>query len=184
MEGVFVTLKKHGEYEMLTVPPHTIRRKINHYEVSECDDGNGYVLVNLNGKSYRKHRLVAEQFIPNPNNYKEVDHRNHIRHDNRIENLQWTNRTGNLRNKLSSKHIKYEYVDSINENAIVVTKYKEYDLMNYYFHEDNFYYFNGQQYRKLHVCVNGQSKYVHVITEQGKDIKISYKTFKHEYHII
>lgn len=42
------------------------------------------------------HRLVAEAFIPNPNNLPEVNHKNKNRSDNRVENLEWCNRIDNL----------------------------------------------------------------------------------------
>lgn len=52
---------------------------------------NGYRTVWLCKNKIRKlkkvHRLVAEAFIPNPENKPCIDHINTIRHDNRIENL-------------------------------------------------------------------------------------------------
>lgn len=41
-------------------------------------------------RNKRVHRLVAEAFIPNPNKYNVVGHKNNIKSDNRVENLYWT----------------------------------------------------------------------------------------------
>ncbi len=66
---------------------------------------NGYWRVGLskNGKFKRHylHRLIAEAFIPNPNNLPCIDHINTNRKDNRIENLQWVTCKENLNNPLS-----------------------------------------------------------------------------------
>lgn len=57
---------------------------------------NEYIKVNLSGKSYRVHRLVATAFIENPNNYDEINHINGDKRDNRVKNLEWCTREYNM----------------------------------------------------------------------------------------
>lgn len=52
-------------------------------------DRCGYHEIILNGKPYRVHRLVAEAFIPNPNNLPCVNHKDGNKKNNCVENLEW-----------------------------------------------------------------------------------------------
>ena len=47
-------------------------------------------------KWYRVHRLVAESFIPNPNNYKEINHKDENPSNNCVDNLEWCDRSYNI----------------------------------------------------------------------------------------
>lgn len=56
-------------------------------------DTYGYPIVSLNLDGKKKtrtiHRLVAEAFIPNPNNYSEINHKDENKQNNAVENLEW-----------------------------------------------------------------------------------------------
>lgn len=59
---------------------------------------NGYYRVRVAGVMRAVHRLVAEAFIENPNNYPEVDHINRKKTDNSVSNLRWATHEMNMQN--------------------------------------------------------------------------------------
>ena len=138
----------------------------------------------IDGKNYLKHRLIADQFLPNPNNLPEVDHINHDRTDNHIENLRWVSHTDNIKNRASMKRIMYEFVDDIPDESIKVLDYGKHNFDDYYFYDDVFYFYNGINYRILHIneFKNGL-KFVHMSNTNGKCVSVCYNKFKKIYHL-
>ena len=57
----------------------------------------GYTKTTMGGRSVSVHRLVAEAFIPNPENKPEVNHINGDKEDNRLANLEWCTRSENMK---------------------------------------------------------------------------------------
>ena len=81
--------------------------------LSANPDKNGYMKITLckNGKtkSHLLHRLVAEAFIPNPDNLPDVNHKDENPSNNHLDNLEWCTREYNInygsRNKKLAKKI-------------------------------------------------------------------------------
>ena len=70
------------------------------------DPKHGYLRVDLRKdgkrKTYRIHRLVAEAFIPNPDNYDTVDHIDFNRKNNNVINLRWLSRKENSQRRTNT----------------------------------------------------------------------------------
>ncbi|KAI5530156.1 His-Me finger endonucleases family [Trichomonas vaginalis G3] len=183
-EGHWQTLEHDNDYEIFSEYPYPIRRISNKRVVSEFDNGDGYICVYLNKHKLLKHRIIAEQWIENPNNLKEIDHINHDRTDNRISNLRWCSKSENNRNKSKYGDIVYEFVDEISDEAVEITDYGKHSFEFYYYveNEDAFYYYTGLNYRKLHInFTKTGAAYVCMIDTENKSVILFINKFKRLY---
>ena len=87
------------EYEGLYQASNKGRIKRNNHLIKLIIQKTGYLNVSLckNGisKTCRVHKLIAKIFIPNPNNYQSINHKNGNKQDNRVENLEWCTQSYN-----------------------------------------------------------------------------------------
>ena len=80
----------------------------------------GYKRVCIDKKDQRLHRLVAEAFIPNPNNLPYINHINEDKGDNRVENLEWCTHRYNITYSIGK------------DNVGIFLHEKKYDVRIYY----------------------------------------------------
>lgn len=92
MEEIWKEIKGHNNYQISNLG----RIKSLNYKRSQKERilkpsifNNGYYMITLNGKKKLIHRLVAETFIPNPENKPVVNHKDNNKLNNNVENLEW-----------------------------------------------------------------------------------------------
>ena len=66
-------------------------RKLKKRKQQTDDDGYKNLNLHNNGKvkNYRVNRLVAETYLPNPDNLPEVNHKDEVKTNNNVANLEW-----------------------------------------------------------------------------------------------
>jgi hypothetical protein len=86
----------------------------------------GYVKVRLqnNGETYifYVHQLVAKTYIPNPNNYDKINHKDFNKHNNTIDNLEWCTDSMNMIHNAVNKPETSKKVKQINKETNEVIK--------------------------------------------------------------
>lgn len=87
--------------------------------------GTCFVILTKNGKHYHRstHRLVAEAYIPNPDNKPEVNHKDGNRSNNWVTNLEWTSSSENIKHSHDFLERNFTAYGSNHSNSKSVTQY-------------------------------------------------------------
>jgi hypothetical protein len=134
-------ISKNGEVYRKSLPRDK-KNNINEYDLVEIkpslrgskrDLKYQYPCINIsikdeNGKFIKQirksiHQLVAETFIPNPNNYSEIDHIDRDKHNNHVSNLQWCDRRHNMRWNVGKSYELYDIINDKTHKGINLQKF-------------------------------------------------------------
>lgn len=89
----------HFNYEVSNLG--RVRNKKTLYILKPMFNRCGYHRVELGEKAYSVHRLVCLSFIENPEGLPDINHKNGIKTDNRLNNLEWISTGDNQKHAYS-----------------------------------------------------------------------------------
>nr|QBK85255.1 MAG: HNH endonuclease [Iridovirus LCIVAC01] len=136
----WITISENKNYEVSNLAQ--IRNEKTKRILKKYIRTDGYEGISLSyttrGKTYSVHKLVAQAFIPNPNNFPQVNHKDLNRANNRVSNLEWVTQSMNIKHSVKKGRNTYKRAvwrrdpegnevifDSITEAAKIVGCSKE-----------------------------------------------------------
>ena len=128
-------LRAYPGYEITTSSPFRVRRSGCENYLTVFRNSEGYEVISIRGNKVLLHRVIAQQFIdnPDPEHLVEVDHIDHIRDNNILENLRWVTKEENLRNRARWTCDPVEWFDETVDVAMEIRWYNGFQFSNYFF---------------------------------------------------
>lgn len=145
-----------------------ITREYEPREVKHITRADGYIEVSMNGRKKLLHRLVAEAFIPNPEDKPQVNHIDGDKTNNMVSNLEWVTAKENIHHAITTGLTPPNDGTRHMKPCIIFSKLES---KEYYFESYNrasvFFGYNKHYFNNLKTHYNGENKYYKIIEERG-----------------
>lgn len=146
MQEIWKDIKNYeGQYQISNLGNvRSLDRRVWNYNkkgriLKQYSNKGHYLYVSLNSKKHYVHILVAEAFIPNPQKYTQVNHKDFNKNNNCVYNLEWVSQAQNI-----NRFRKSLYFKKVQEQKQIKLQNKTFEkIMNYKNHILSFYYFDG-----------------------------------------
>lgn len=149
---------------------HNSKRKIKERILKPLIDNRGYYVVtiyNVNGKSNPKtvHRLVAQAFIENTNNYPVINHIDGNKQNNNVNNLEWCTQSHNVKEayRIGLEKPQLTNLNKFGKNNKKAKKIKQINIetnetINYFYGILEAERETGINFRNIHMCLKKKRK--------------------------
>ena len=118
--GRLLTTRHHGAYRVAIMKPGS--------------DKDGHLRTVMNGKTIKVHRVVAQTWIPNPENLPVVNHLDSDPANNKIENLEWTTWSGNSQHAYAKGRLSdsLKKAQKANPSYLRLSEQKTHEIWDWY----------------------------------------------------
>jgi hypothetical protein len=170
------------------------------------DNHTGYLQLSLNGRTWFYHRVLAYQYLGNPedsmasviaregepfkyqNQRSErivVDHIDRNKLNNDIGNLRWATLSLNNKNKSGHGQLTFIWLDNLPDGWIQINTYMGYHFNDLYYtpNDGHFYKKVENKYRMLVVGNRNRSPRVRIQERNGVDVSIYIRKFRQNFHL-
>lgn len=125
-------------------------------KIMKKSDNKGYKMAHLSkdsiGKLFLIHRLVAKAFIPNPNNFPDVNHKDTNKSNNNVNNLEWTTEKSNTQHAIQNGKMDYLFGENNFKSQLTLDQVK--DIRNIYWQsKQNTANFWSEKYNVSKSCI-------------------------------